>query len=95
MKILLIIYLVIAFLSLITFLLASGQIRGILKRTYPNIKKPRYSIGERVAMIFRALLLCFCPIMHILVLLAFVLFWDRVIAKATDDLVSEWNCNCE
>lgn len=95
MKILLIIYLVIAFLSLITFLLASGQIRGILKRTYPNIRKPHYSIGERVAMVFRALLLCFCPIIHILVLLAFVLFWDKVIAKATDDIVNEWHCDYE
>ena len=95
MKILLIIYLVIAFLSLITFLLASGQIRGILKRTYPNIRKPHYSIGERVDMVFRALLLCFCPIIHIIVLFTYILFWDKVIAKATDDIVCEWRNDCE
>lgn len=95
MKILLIIYLVIAFLSLITILLALSQVKRDLKRTYPNVKKPHYSIGEKAISIFRTLLLCFCPIVHIIVLLAFILVWDKVVEKATDDIVCEWNCNCE
>lgn len=95
MKILLIIYLVIAFLSLITILLALSQVKRDLKRTYPNVKKPHYSIGEKAISIFRTLLLCFCPIVHIIVLLAFILVWDKIVEKATDDIVYEWNCNCE
>lgn len=95
MRILFIIYLVISFLSLITILLALGQVKREIKRTYPNLKKPHYSVGEKAISIFRTLLLCFCPIVHTIVLLAFILVWDKVVEKAIDDIIHEWHCDCE
>jgi hypothetical protein len=75
--------------------LALGQVKRVLRKTYPNVKKPHYSIGEKVIETFRTLLLCFCPIIHTIVLLAFILVWDKVVAKAIDDIVCEWRNDCE
>ena len=86
MKILLAIYLLISIITLVFGSMMAIIAVKKIKKEYPNIKFYKKTILERICACFRAIIICFCPIVNLIALLSMTLNYEEVQKRAIENI---------
>lgn len=89
MKIILIIYLTLSVITLVFSYMAARYIAEKFKRENPDLVLKKSTKLEKIMGWFRAILISFCPILHTLSLLVWLLAWDMCVERMEDKIFED------
>lgn len=89
MKIILIIYLTLSVITLVFSYMTARYIADKFKRENPDLTIKKTTKLEKIMGWFRCILTSFCPILHTLTLLVWLLAWDLCVEKMMDKIFED------